>query len=155
MNANFKKWYDDADMPMKDENGKWYDAEDGLPFVNQAPAKPRRTVSNKAQSARDIAKNHGGKALTGSAKQKEWGEQVRAEKLQAMTAEQAAQVCSSTLTASAHFWIENRAVSASDIAEFIETARRLRAQFDAAERGTDAARAIAAEYNNLTARFGF
>ena len=45
MNANFKKWYDDADMPMKDENGKWYDAEDGLPFTAQQPASPRRAVS--------------------------------------------------------------------------------------------------------------
>lgn len=155
MNANFKKWYDDADMPMKDENGKWYDAEDGLPFTAQQPASPRRAVSAKTQDARNIAKKYGGKALTGSAKQKKWGEQIRTEKLQNMTADQATLVCGSNLTASAHFWIENRAVSASDIAEFIETARRLRDQFDAAERGTDAARAIAAEYNNLTARFGF
>ena len=155
MNSNFKKWYDNADMPMRDENGNWYDAEDGLPYNNSTPAPARRTISATAQSARKTAKDFGGKALTGSKKQKEWAEKIRAKNLQSMTTEQAAQVCSSSLTASAHFWIENRAKSASEIAQFIERARALRAQFEQAERGSDAARSIAAEYNALTAQFGF
>jgi len=28
----FEFWYENADMPRKDKNGKWYDLEDGLYF---------------------------------------------------------------------------------------------------------------------------
>ena len=101
------------------------------------------------------AKNHGGKALTGSYKQKKWGETIRAEKLQQLTSAQAEVVCASSFTASAHFWIENRDKAASEIFGFIEEARAIRARFEQVERGTDEARALAEQYNNLTFKFGF
>lgn len=154
---SFKEWYEDADMPEY-VDGQWVDMETGLPYV-PAPAKnTRSSVSAKAMDFRAQAKLFGGKALTGSAKQKEWGEKIRAEKLGGMTPEQAELVCDPAgLTRSAHFWIQNRAATAAAIADFETTRRSLLKQARALKAANDAAgyAAKAAEYNALTAQWGF
>lgn len=33
---SFDRWYDNADMPEQDENGNWYDLEDGIYFYDGA-----------------------------------------------------------------------------------------------------------------------
>jgi hypothetical protein len=155
MSSEFKKWYDDADMPTL-VDGRWVDLETGIPYSS---AKPARTIlSGKALDARAVAKAFGGKALAGTAKQKEWAEKIRAEKLIQMTAEQAALVADPTnILQNAKFWIENRAWPAREIARFeidrralLKKARTLKAANEAAGYA-----AAAADYNALTARWGF
>jgi len=116
------------------------------------------SISDRAQTARDKAKFFGGKALTGSAKQKEWAEKIRAEKLFAMTQDQAEMACAHNgLGRSANFWIQNRERSGSEIGNFfmqqkamLRQAQSLRAAGRSAEY-----EAAAAEYNALTLRWGF
>ncbi|MDG4583412.1 MAG: hypothetical protein P9E67_04895 [Candidatus Competibacter sp.] len=155
---SFKEWYEDADMPEY-VDGQWVDMETGLPYVPAQAKKARAAgVSAKAMDFRAQAKLFGGKALTGSAKQKEWGEKIRAEKLGGMTPEQAELVCDPAgLTRSAHFWIQNRAATGASIAEFETTRRGLLKQARALKARGAAAEyaAVAAEYNALTARWGF
>lgn len=154
---NFKEWYEDADMPEL-HDGKWVDMETGLPYLSTPAKKTRSSVSAKAMDFRAQAKLFGGKALIGSAKQKEWGEKIRAEKLGGMTPEQAELVCDPAgLTRSAHFWIQNRAATAAAIAEFETTRRLLLKQARALKSANDAEgyAAKAAEYNALTAKWGF
>lgn len=163
-NANFKAWHAQADIPAQ-RDGKWVDLETGHeynPAIDYTGAgsrrAPARSLSDKAQGSRDVAKAHGGRALTGTAKQKEWAEKIRAEKLAGMSADQAALACNPDgLARTAKFWIDNRARSAADIAGFLADAKALRAEFDAARSAgnADAARAKAAAYNALTAAWGF
>lgn len=71
--------------------------------------KQRAKISGKAQAARDNASLFGGKALTGTLKQKEWAEQIRFEKLSAMPLYEAQKLCgASAVLNSASFWINNR-----------------------------------------------
>lgn len=73
---SFNKWYNDADIPLQDENGLWYDAETGFPYG---------VDSNMSSDSKDYyfikkgakAKSFGGNALSGSSKQKSWGEDIR------------------------------------------------------------------------------
>lgn len=117
---NFREWYDDADMPEK-VDGVWVDLETGIPYKPTAPSSSSRTaLSAKTQDARALAKSFGGKALTGTAKQKEWGEQIRAEKLKGMTAEAAELICDlNGLCNGSKFWIENRTKTALQFERFI------------------------------------
>lgn len=154
---NFREWYDQADMP-EFKDGQWFDMETGLPYVPAPAKKQSKSINEKALDFRAQAKLFGGKALTGSVKQKEWGEKIRAEKLGGMTPEQAELVCDpSGLTRSAHFWIQNRAASATAIAEFETTRRSLLKQARALKAANDAIgyAAKAAEYNALTTQWGF
>lgn len=152
--AAFIAWYNEADMPTKAEDGQWYDAETGIPFAGSKPA--RYAPSAKAAEAREVAKFFGGKALTGTAKQKDWAEKIRASKLEEMTAEEAVIVCNPTgIFTASKFWIENRNRSASDIAAFAVRQKTLLAAFRKVARGTEEAERIAAEYNALTAAWGF
>ena len=106
----FSEWYENADMPTKLEDGTWVDLETGLPFDSSTVyAKVRKSISAKAQDARNIAKAFGGKALKGTAKQKEWAEKIRAEKLAKMQFEDAVDIVTvGGFLDSAKFWIENR-----------------------------------------------
>ena len=106
----FSEWYSEADMPTKLEDGTWVDLETGLPFDSGVVyAKVRKSISNKAQDARNIAKAFGGKALKGTAKQKEWAEKIRAEKLAKMQFEDAVDIVTvGGFLDLAKFWIENR-----------------------------------------------
>lgn len=152
--SNFKAWLDSADMPMQKADGSWYDAETGIAYV----ATQRATLSAKASDARSFAKAFGGKALTGTAKQKEWAEKIRAEKICEMDSDSAALACDHMgLGASAKFWIENRAKSGADFGKFfqqqqglLKLARSLKAKGMAKEYAEAAER-----YNALTSAWGF
>ncbi len=157
---NFQAWYNDADMPEKTTHG-WVDMETGIAFdpsVNylRKGYSSRSSVSKKALSSRNVAKLFGGKALIGTAKQKEWAEKIRAEKLQEMTEEQATLACApSGLGKAAKFWIENRGKKGAEIGGFFQTAKELREKFAQLEKGTEECRAVAEKYNSLTAAWGF
>lgn len=148
--SNFQTWLNEADMPER-VNGQWVDLETGIPYVEAY--RPRQALSTKAQDARAIAKAFGGKALKGSAKQKEWAENIRAEKLAAMSPDQAEMACEpSGLLTDANFWIERRDRSGAEIGAFVQQqkallkkAKTLKAAGKAAEYA-----ATAAEYNALT-----
>jgi len=154
MSNNFKAWLDSADMPMQKADGSWYDAETGIAYV----AHQRASLSAKATDARSFAKAFGGKALTGTAKQKEWAETIRAEKLAAMDHDAAAMACDANgLGRGAKFWIDNRAATSAQIADFfrqqhalLKLARTLKSKGMAAEYADAAAR-----YNALTSAWGF
>lgn len=159
--ANFQAWLDQADMPVN-QNGGWYDLETGLaydPALDYANArKPRAQLGEKAAAARASAKLFGGKALKGTAKQKEWAEKIRAEKLLGMTQEQAEMACDPKgLLTNSKFWIENRMKSAKEIGNFVMTQKALlkQAQTLRQKNEADAYAKVAAEYNALTTVWGF
>lgn len=158
---NFQFWVENvADMPERDNSG-WYDAETGLrydPSVKYNPAAARNTLSEKAQAARGTAKFFGGKALKGTAKQKEWAEKIRAEKLASMTEDQAEMVCDPHgILTNSKFWIEKRAVSGKEIGLFIEEQKALLKLYRVATAKEDheAVKALAEKYNALTEKWGF
>lgn len=127
---------------------------DSLQPVKSAP----RPLSQKAREARHSAKFFGGKALLGSAKQKEWGEKIRSEKLGGMSEDQAVFACAPDgLGKHSKFWIENRERSSREIGAFFERQKallakgmELRDRLDSAEYAS-----VAAEYNALTSEWGF
>lgn len=87
----------------------------------------RKKALDKARESRKLAKFYGGKALTGSAKQKKWAEDIREIYLKsdALTDEQKIElVTCGGFTDTAKFWIENRNVEASKM-----TARNIVAQY--------------------------
>lgn len=111
---NFKYWLDEiADMPTKDENGKWFDLEDGSYFDENTKYieanTPSESVSNDAKIARKRAKKLGGVALTGTIKQKNWAEVLRENVL--YTCEDAAakvSLATNKIFNNAAFWIAAR-----------------------------------------------
>lgn len=119
LESAFRSWYNEADIPLQDENGNWYDAETGFRFITEDETKKRKALSGNAQTARDTAKLFGGKALKGSAKQKEWAEKIRVEKMKEMTADQIAEVLNVEIAGHSKFWIESRSQTGAKIAEFI------------------------------------
>lgn len=155
----FLEWYNEADMPTKQEDGTWVDLETGIAFnpahFEAESNKIKTALSKNALDARGVAKAFGGKALTGTAKQKEWAEKIRASVLKSVAFEDATILCNNDLTKASKFWIENREKPSADFASFVREQRRLRDVFAKLERGTDEARAVAAEYNALTAAWGF
>ena len=70
---------------------------------------------DRATEARKEAKALGGKALTGTAKQKAWAEQIRRDFLSAVSADDAELALKSNLSANSKFWIETRECTAKDI----------------------------------------
>lgn len=157
--SNFDFWINEiADMPTKAEDGQWFDLETGLPYrvdVDYASgqSRPRFTPSNKAQQGRELAKVFGGRALTGSAKQKEWAEKIRAEKLREMDMDQAEMACDPKgLLTAAKFWIEARARNGKEIGEFVQQQKALLKQYRTAKAAGDAGqvKALAEQYNALT-----
>ena len=115
---SFSKWYDEADMPKK-VDGVWVDLETGIPY------QPKAALSDKAKDARSLAKSFGGKALSGTTKQKEWAETIRAEKLKSLSSEAAELICDHNgLCTHSKFWIENRAKKPSDFESFIFNQKR-------------------------------
>lgn len=118
----------------------------------------RRPLSEKTLQARAQAKFLGGLALQGSRKQKSWGEEIRAKKLATATPEQAELLVNSlSLARWAHFWIENRDKTPAQLAEFVRRTGELNAQADALQDADDLERyrEVCAEYNALTAKWGF
>ncbi|AFF23373.1 hypothetical protein M8868_02455 [Pasteurella multocida] len=113
--TTFQEWYNEADMPTRAEDGKWYDAETGLPYQPVVKKVVRKSVSSDAKGFRAYAKQFGGVALTGSTKQKEWAEKIRYEILVKCDDEQATAICALALTQKSTFWINFRNESAEQI----------------------------------------
>jgi hypothetical protein len=159
---NLQYWLEHvADMPERDSRG-WYDMESGLRYDASVKYNPVKTTVNKlsakAQAARGTAKFFGGKALKGTAKQKEWAEKIRAEKLSSMTEDQAEMVCDPAgILTNSKFWIENRTALGKDIGLFIEEQKAALKQYRAAAAKEDreAIKTLAERYNSLTEKWGF
>lgn len=108
--------------------------------------------------ARSIAKAFGGKALKGTAKQKEWAEKIRASKIDGMSAEDAELVCDpSGLLTHAHFWIEHRDKDRRVIAEFERNRRKLlqEAQALKAAGNAEGYEKVTALYSEKLEKWGF
>jgi hypothetical protein len=128
-------------MPERDAKG-WYDLETGLrydPSVQYGDSKPRFKANNETIEARNIAKSFGGKALKGTAAQKKWAEQIRADILKSVTAEQAEILCFLNIFEHAKFWIENRSMCAAEIGHNAEVAAKLIKQINKLLRQAEAA----------------
>lgn len=162
--GNFSYWLEHiADMPEK-KDGQWVDLETGLPYnhnVDYATGEKRssrRPLSDKAQDARAVAKQYGGRALKGTAKQKEWAEKIRAEKVTQMTDDQAEMACDPKgLLTNSKFWIEQRERSGAEIGAFVQEQQALLKQARSlreAGKGDEYA-AVAAKYNALTTAWGW
>lgn len=107
---NFIFWKNEiADMPTL-QNGKWVDLETGLEFDSSFDYKPKNKPNkpNNNKSYTTFAKKFGGKALTGTSKQKEWAEKIRYNCLQTVPEAQAKLLCTIGFFSTAKFWIENR-----------------------------------------------
>lgn len=122
---NFQQWYNDADMPEQQADGTWVDLETGIPFRHIRPSYSTgistRVTSQKSLDARAVAKKFGGKALTGSAKQKAWAEKIRAEKLEKLNEDDAKLLCIEFKEITkAKFWINHRDKKASEIVKFLK-----------------------------------
>ncbi|MGV7078481.1 DUF5710 domain-containing protein [Testudinibacter sp. P80/BLE/0925] len=114
----FNEWMEEADMPKQDAQGKWYDAETGIPFednVVAVGAQKRSKIRQRSQNSRDYAKSLGGKALTGTMKQKNWAEEIRASKLKELNSDEASALVKSGGAEKASFWVENRDKSGAEI----------------------------------------
>ncbi len=158
--TNFQAWLDEAEMPTKTATS-WVDLETGIaynPAHDYRTGSARKSLSAGAQDARAVAKAFGGKALKGTAKQKEWAEKIRSEKLAQMGQDQAEMACDPNgLLTNSKFWIENRSAAGAAIGDFVMQQKALLAQHRAAKTAGDAVKvaAIATEYNALTAKWGF
>lgn len=159
--TNFESWLALADIPVK-QDGQWVDLETGIPYNPAADytggCKARFSLGEKAQAGRDLAKSFGGKALKGTAKQKEWAEKLRAEKIAQMDNDQAVMACDPKgLLTNSKFWIENRVASGKAIGEFVQMQKALLKQANTLRemKKTDEYRAVAEQYNALTAKWGF
>lgn len=102
----------------------WHDyREDLKKSIDKAFKGQRKITRTKAeQKSLDNAKKQraastalGGNALTGSAKQKSWGETLRKDFLSKATPEQAEFILAEKTAQSAKFWIESRDLSVSEI----------------------------------------
>jgi hypothetical protein len=155
MKTAFEKWYEDADMPEKDKNGNWYDLETGL-YYKEANYKSK--VSDAAITNREAVKVHGAVALKGTVKQKNWAEKIRSEKIAYLSSEDASLLCDKNgLLTHSKFWIENRDRSSNEIVVFIKEQKSLLqiAKKLEAEKNHEEYEKIAAQYNDLTAKWGF
>lgn len=160
-NNNFEYWRTEiADMPEKDQDG-WYDLETGLrfdPHYNYAKPQIKKSLSQKALDARKIAKKFGGKALSGTSKQIEWAEQIRAEKITNIDIEHAKMLCNPmSLGRYAKFWINNRNKKSKEFEKFISDQQELslKASKFREQNQNEEYKKIATQYNTLTAAWGF
>ncbi len=175
--TNFEAWMNDADMPTKID-GLWVDLETG---INYDPSHDYRSggarsihrssymPSLSTEKHREYARQFGGRALTGTAKQKEWAEKIRAEMLAGMNQDQAEMACDPKgLMKTAKAWIENRKRKPREIGEFVMEQKAMLRQFEAIKSLRDLCRdderrkalqleleQIAEKYNALTKCFGF
>lgn len=121
-------WHD-----WREHLGSLYKKEHGVPLRNDAyrirprvskskvekPAWQEQSVK-KAAEARKTAHLHGGKALTGSVKQKSWGEGIRKAFLERVSDKAVVEVAlSKPEFGKAKFWIDNRNLRVDDLANII------------------------------------
>lgn len=162
-NTNFSAWISQADMPEQQGN-QWVDLETGIKYnpewdyAGNKPRAARAALSAKAQDAKAIAKFFGGKALTGTAKQKEWAEQIRADIIGKLTAEQAELVCDpNSLCRTASFWINNRRRTPAEFPAFVAQYRAMMRRCESLKAAgkVEEFRKQVSAYNALTAKWGF
>lgn len=90
-------------------------------FSQTKPQKTEKQIQGEkkalanAKNARQDSKLFGGKALTGSPKQKSWGETLRKAFLSKVTVEQAEQAVNAPIAQTAKFWIETEKCTPADI----------------------------------------
>lgn len=92
----------------------------------------------------------GGRALTGSAAQKEWAEKIRTSKIDKMTAEHAGMAISMPVAQTAKFWIETRFLLAPDIGKWLVEHKMLTDQLDALRDVWDRSRELHAVEHRIT-----
>jgi hypothetical protein len=126
--SNLTYWKNEiADIATQDESGKWYDMETGLGFDDFCTASNESfKISDAAKAARKESKSYGAKALTGSAKQKNWAEQIRADFLKNIKNEECINmIVVSSIFKKAKFWIEARNKSSYEIEELVLNIKHL------------------------------
>lgn len=114
--SNFNFWKNEiADMPEQDEKGNWYDLETGLAFDPSVHYRTGGKTTSWAPSSdikgyRKTAKFYGGKALKGTAKQKEWAEKLRFKVLASddLSDEKKLELAGSLIAGHSSFWIDSR-----------------------------------------------
>lgn len=120
---NFAFWVNEiADIPEKDDSGEWRDLETGLYFDNGIDYRAGGETTflsppDCIKKFREVAKFYGAKALTGSAKQKEWAERIRFDILTSdcLSDEQKADLLYlEGVVNTSRFWISNRKLKASE-----------------------------------------
>ena len=90
------------------------------------PREAPRQASQKTKEARQVVKEKGGAALTGTAKQKKWAEEIRAEIVPYLSEESARILCNKRGPVSkAKFWIERRTKTVSEFEEFGQKATQI------------------------------
>lgn len=117
--ADFRAWKEDADMPEY-KDGEWVDLETGLPYSPSrggASSSPRYQPSDAVKAARSYIAELGGSSLSGTPKQKEWGEKIRLEKIKDMTDKKAIALLLGVHddAKKAAFWIEKRNASPAEL----------------------------------------
>lgn len=84
MTTSFQAWHAEADIPVRGEDGRWYDAETGFAFKPAPRAKAPAAdpaYAARVDAARAQAAERGLAALEGTAAQRAWAETIRAELL--------------------------------------------------------------------------
>ena len=122
--VSFSQWYnEEADIPQLID-GEWVDLETGIPFSAWAKSqgrnenKVRQSISAAGQDYRKYTKALGGKALTGTIKQKEWAGKIRFNILKQLPQESQEMLVTHEAFQSSKFWIEMRDISAQRLSDF-------------------------------------
>lgn len=108
---DFQRWMnEEADMPIKDENGQWYDLETGLYFKDfkETVYRNENPLLARTKKARELAKKYKGTAIKGSAAQKDWAEDLRKSFLEKLSEEDRFFMMSLDYQNNCKFWIETR-----------------------------------------------
>lgn len=111
---SFTNWYNEvADMPSHQQDGAWVDLETGFTYADWANDNCKTTqnrwkANDTIQTARNIAKMFGGKALKGTGKQKAWAETIRENIIKNTNEIQSEILCTVSYFSHSKFWIENR-----------------------------------------------
>jgi len=133
-NSHFQYWHDEfADIPSQAADGTWVDLETGLPYDPKArynSTAPRKPVApskyaDEVKAARADARNMGLAKLTGSTKQKQWAEQIRVDRIKAISDEELKRYAGCHLFSVSKFWIETRKLSAVEIVNIVVMVRDL------------------------------
>jgi len=153
---DFSFWKEEiADMPTQDDKGNWYDMETGIPY-SPSP-KSRSALSTESIEARKYSKGFGAKSVTGTLKQKNWVEKIRASKLRSLGTDEAIFIAKHDFSTHPKFWINCKNKTGTEIYEVLKNLRRIKELYDEyREKGDlELVRKYSREYNNITFKFGF
>lgn len=113
--AKYGDWYHIGGGLYEDrDTGITSKYDDIVSAKSASQRQPRQQVSNQAKEARKTLKEFGFKAFTGSAKQKNWAEKIRNEKMQELTSDQKEFFATQDLMPAhkASWWIDRRDIEA-------------------------------------------